>query len=228
MHKTPPMPTAALALGAALLLAGCGGGGGPATPPPDYEWRELFDGASLDGWRRLDFDGEGGPVEVTGEGLLAFGRGDPFTAVVVDDLNFAPPATEYEIIARARKTEGRDFFCALTFPVPEKRSHLTFVAGGWGGEVTGLSNIDGLDANRNTTRATFDYQLDRWYDLRIEIRRGTIRCWVNGAIVVNTSIAGREIALRPGKLVACAPFGLASWRTGAEFESVRIRALPPE
>jgi hypothetical protein len=212
----------------ASVLAGCGErdpAGSEATA--SYEWRELFDGESLAGWRRLDFDGEGGAVEVS-DGLLSFGRGDPFTAVVVDDPTFAAPAVEYEIVARARKIEGRDFFCALTFPVPEKQSHLTFVAGGWGGGVTGLSNIDQLDANRNPTRAVLDYEFNRWYELRIEVRRGRIRCYVNGTIVTNASIDGKELSLRPGKLEACAPFGLASWRTGSQFESVRIRALPPE
>lgn len=214
-------------VGMTLLSAGCGGGDPTAADPERYQWRELFDGESIAGWRPLEFDGFGGEVSIE-DGLLTFDRGDPFTAVVTDDPQFEPPGTEYEVIVRARKTEGRDFFCALTFPVPEKGAHLTFVAGGWGGTVTGLSNIDDLDANRNSTRTTFEYELNEWYDLRVEVRRGAIRCWVNGAIVVNASIAGREVSLRPGELIECAPFGLGSWRTGAQFESVRIRALPPQ
>mgnify|MGYP001818035669 CR=1 FL=1 len=218
-----------VALAAFPLLAGCSQdsqrGGGAAAP--SYEWVDLFDGSSLAGWRRLDFGGRGGDVEVRGASIV-FGRGDPFTGLVVADPAFAAPAEEYEILVRARKTDGSDFFAAITFPVPEKDSHCTFVAGGWGGTVTGLSNIDHLDANRNRTHASVDYDTDRWYELRIEVRRGLIRCYIDGGIVVNAIIADSVVSMRPGEIEACVPFGLASYDTAAEIGGVRIRALPPE
>ncbi|MFP6874996.1 MAG: family 16 glycoside hydrolase [Verrucomicrobiales bacterium] len=195
------------------------------TPPT--EWRELFDGKSLAGWQRLGFDDSGGRIEVR-EGKLLFTRGDPLTAMVISDRSFTPPAREYEIIVRARKMDGRDFFCALTFPVPEKSACCTFVAGGWGGGVTGLSNIDHLDANRNTTRSVVHYETGQWYDLRIEIRSGRIRCWVDERIVVNSLIADKIVSMRPGAIEQCQPLGIASFATSAQFESLRLRALPPE
>ena len=191
------------------------------------EWLELFDGKSLAGWQKLEFDGSGGRVEVSGGNLL-FSRGDPLTAIVIADRTFTPPAGEYEIILRARKIDGRDFFCALTFPVPEKSACCTFVAGGWGGGVTGLSNVDHLDANRNTTRSVLHYEAGKWYNLRIEVRRGRIRCWVDERIVVNTLIADQMISMRPGAIEQCQPLGIASFATTAEFESLRLRALLPE
>ena len=191
------------------------------------EWLELFDGKSLAGWQRLDFDNSGGSIEVSG-GSILFSRGNPLTAMVVADRTFMPPAEEYEIILQARKVDGRDFFCALTFPVPEKSACCTFVAGGWGGGVTGLSNVGNLDANRNTTRSVLRYEPGKWYDLRIEIRRGRIRCWVDERIVVNTLIADQIISMRPGAIGQCQPLGIASFATTAEFRSLRLRALPPE
>ena len=46
--------------------------------------------------------------------------------------------------------KGGDFFATLTFPVDD--SFCTFVTGGWGGDIVGLSSIDGWDASDNETR----------------------------------------------------------------------------
>ena len=197
------------------------------TQALSQQWHELFDGQSLAGWQRLDLDGSGGRIDAR-DGSILFSRGDPLTAMVVSDKSFMPPGQEYEIMLQARKMDGRDFFCALTFPVPEKMTSCTFVAGGWGGGVTGISNIDNLDANRNTTRSVLRYKTGKWYNLKIEVRRGRIRCWVDQRIVVNTVIADKVISMRPGAIEQCQPFGIASFATAAEFKSLRMRALPPE
>ena len=191
------------------------------------QWQELFDKKSLEGWKRLELDGEGGEINFA-DGVIRFARGNPLTAMVIADERFTPPSSTYEMILRARKTDGRDFFCALTFPVPEKETCATFVAGGWGGGVTGISNIDNLDANRNSTRSVIRYQTGQWYDLRIEVRRDTIRCWVDNRLVVNTVISGKKISMRPGKIENCQPLGIASFATASEFKSLRIRHLPSE
>ena len=57
----------ALPLASAAWLCNCGdrtASDAPA-PPPSREWVTLLDGASLDGWQRLDFDGTGGAVTVS-------------------------------------------------------------------------------------------------------------------------------------------------------------------
>ena len=185
---------------------------------------QLFDGNSLSGWKILNFDGSGGQVTVNNN-LINFGRGEPFTGIVVDKENFIPPGEEYEINVEVRKTEGRDFFCAITFPVPEKGSCCTFVAGAWGGQVTGLSNIDYLDANRNSTRSTLRYETDKWYNIRIEISYGRIRCWIDDRIVVNSLISNKTISMRPGAIEQCQPFGIASYETSSEFRSIRISKI---
>ena len=185
---------------------------------------QLFDGNSLSGWKILNFDGTGGQVNVENN-LINFGRGEPFTGIVADKENFDLPGEEYEINVEVRKTEGRDFFCAITFPVPEKGSCCTFVAGAWGGQVTGLSNIDYLDANRNSTRSTLRYETDKWYNIRIEISYGRIRCWIDDRIVVNSLISNKTISMRPGAIEQCQPFGIASYETSSEFRSIRISKI---
>ena len=190
----------------------------------DLQYIELFDGKTLSGWKTLNFGSEGGNVLVSGNKII-LNRGEPFTGIVIEDENFQPPSDEYEINIKARKTEGRDFFCAVTFPIPEKDSCCTFVAGAWGGQVTGLSNIDYLDANRNSTRSTLKYETDKWYNIKVEITYGRIRCWIDDRIVVNTLIDKKIISMRPGPIETCQPFGIASYETSAEFESITLKSV---
>ena len=48
------------------------------------------------------------------------------------------PTNNYEISLEAMRVEGSDFFCALTFPVGN--DPCSFIVGGWGGGVVGLSS----------------------------------------------------------------------------------------
>ncbi len=186
---------------------------------------ELFDGKSLGIWEEIQFGEENDTKVRVEKGKIIFDRGDPLAGIVINDPGFEPPDDEYEIILKARKVDGRDFFCALTFPVPEKNSCCTFVAGGWGGQVTGLSNIDYLDANRNTTRSTLNYDHDRWYIIRVEVTYGRIRCWIDNRLVTNCLIADKHISMRPGPIEKCQPFGIASYETKVEFESIVLRRV---
>ena len=161
---------------------------------------KLFDGKSLGIWKELQFGEEKNTNVRIENGKIIFDRGDPLTGIVINDSNFEPPNDEYEITLKARKIDGRDFFCALTFPVPEKNSCCTFVAGAWGGQVTGLSNIDYLDANKNITRSTLNYDHDRLYTIRVEVTHGRIRCWIDKKLVVNCIIADKHISMRPGPI----------------------------
>ncbi|HBY59677.1 MAG TPA: DUF1080 domain-containing protein, partial [Solibacterales bacterium] len=109
------------------------------------EWRPLFDGKSLAGWKETPFTGRGA-VKVEG-GALLLGYGNPMTGVTRTETF---PRTNYEIRYVAARRGGGDFFATVTFPVGE--SHCTLVTGGWGGDIVGLSSIDGWDASENETR----------------------------------------------------------------------------
>ncbi len=184
---------------------------------------ELFDGKSLGIWEEIQFREENQANVRIENGKIIFDRGDPLTGIAINDPGFEVPDDEYELILKARKIDGRDFFCAITFPVPEKKTCCTFVAGGWGGQVTGLSNIDYLDANRNTTRSTLDYDHDRWYIIRVEVTHGRIRCWIDKRLVVNCLIKDKHISIRPGLIEKCQPLGVASYDTKVEFKSISLR-----
>ena len=70
------------------------------------------------------------------------------------------PRINYEVKLEARREEGSDFFCRLTFPVND--SFCALILGGWGGTVVGLSTIDGLDASEKETSRLMNFDLNKW------------------------------------------------------------------
>ena len=109
----------------------------PTKEPPS---KSLFDGKSLKGWKKTQFGGEG-KVEVK-DGRIVLHSGGPMTGITwTEDF----PKIDYEISLEAMRVDGSDFFCGLTFPVGDKP--CSFIVGGWGGGVVGLSSIDGSDAS---------------------------------------------------------------------------------
>ncbi len=184
--------------------------------PPD----QLLKDDSLDDWDVLNFGGEGDcDVE---NGVLMLAAGDPFTGVssAREDL----PKTNYEISLTARKTEGIDFFCGLTFPVAE--SHCTLIVGGWGGGLVGLSCIDDKDASQNDTQSIMKFEKDKWYKIRVRVQPENISTWIDDNQVVNQNIKGKKISLR-GDVMLCTPLGVCSFQTDAEIKDIQIRQFKP-
>jgi hypothetical protein len=108
----------------------------------------LFDGKTLDRWEIIEYEGHG-EIYVADSSII-ISRGEIITGIRWKE-DF--PKTNYEVTLYARRVDGNDFFCGLTFPV--KDSFLTLVLGGWGGSLSGLSCIDGADAAHNFTQTNF-------------------------------------------------------------------------
>lgn len=157
---------------------------------------------------------------------LSVGIGLPMTGAKFTSWNLAGlPDTDYVIDYETMRAEGEDIFGMCTFPVGSHQAHATFVIGGWGGTLTGISSIDFKDASENQTRGEQTFENDRWYRVRIEVRPDTLRAWVDDRPVVNASIKGRQVTLRPGFIDHCLPFGFATWNTRAKIRRVVIRRL---
>ncbi|MBL8175592.1 MAG: DUF1080 domain-containing protein [Bryobacterales bacterium] len=182
------------------------------------DWKPLFDGSSLTGWRETAFTGRG-KVRVE-EGQLILGAGGPMTGVTLAKSEFP---SQYEVRFEAQRKLGGDFFASLTFPVGT--AHLTWVTGGWGGDIVGISSIDGWDASDNETRSYYNFELGRWYSFRLQVTPARIRAWINDEQVVNVAIAGRELSLRRGEIGLSAPFGFASYNTEGRVRKIEWRAL---
>jgi hypothetical protein len=189
-----------------------------AAAAPAQEWQPLFDGKSLDGWRETGFTGHGA-VRVE-KGALVLGAGKPLTGVT---RTAAFPRANYEVRFEAARQGGGDFFASLTFPVQD--SFCTWVLGGWGGDIVGLSSIDGWDASDNETRSYFTFETGRWYGLRLEVTDGRIRAWIDERPIINVEIGGRTVGLRYGEIKLSAPFGFASYNTTGALRKIEYRLL---
>jgi hypothetical protein len=181
----------------------------------------LFDGKSLDGWKKADFSGAGEVKVETGAIVMAAGRSMTGITSTRTDL----PKVNYELTYEAQRLDGNDFFAAATFPVG--RSYITLVNGGWGGNVTGLSSINGADASENETTKYVRYENKRWYKFRVRVTNAMIRCWVDNKEVVAINYEGSQVGTRI-ETRANQPLGFATWRTGGALRDVSVRALTPD
>ena len=182
------------------------------------EWQPLFDGKSLQGWRETSFAAHGA-VRVE-KGQIVLSAGAPMTGIT---WSGAYPHSDYEIRFEAARLAGSDFFASLTFPVDD--SFATWVTGGWGGDIVGISSIDGWDASDNETRSYFTFEKDHWYSLRIRVTSERIQAWIGERQIVNVEIAGRRIGLRPGEIKLSAPLGFASYNTTGAIRKIEYRLL---
>lgn len=180
-------------------------------------WQYLFDGKSLDGWKESDFAGRS-PVRVE-KGAILLPMGNDMTGVTYKGK---VPTIDYEVSLEARRVEGDDFFCALTFPVG--KNPCTLVCGGWGGTVVGLSSLDGMDASLNETSRTFQFEKGRWYRIRLRVTRDRIQAWIDLEKMVDVATEGKQIGIR-WEVEPSRPFGIATWRTTGALRDIRIRDL---
>jgi hypothetical protein len=187
---------------------------------PDPHLAALFDGHSLAGWRipnEFDF-ARHGKVEVI-DGTLVLGEGNPATGV---NLDGNPPRYDYEISLDAKRVAGSDFFCGMTFPVGDR--YLTLIVGGWGGGVIGLSNLDGMSAVENETTSYKEFQLDRWYHIRLRVTRDRVAAWIDGEPVVDVGIADRQLSIW-WEVEPSRPLGIATWYTRAALRRIHLKRL---
>lgn len=190
----------------------------PPAAPPEAAWRALFDGKSIDGWKVTEFGGRG---EVTVEdGTIVLGAGNDITGVTYPS---ELAKMNYEVELEAKRITGGDFFCGLTFPVGE--AHCTFVVGGWGGTLVGISSVDGQDASENSTSQSMKFEPNRWYKIRVRVTPAKLEAWIDDAQMVNLELADRKISMRHGEIELSEPFGIASFRTRAALKGIKIRKL---
>ncbi len=183
----------------------------------DSNWRPLFDGKSLDGWRVSRFGGEG-EVYVEDKQLI-LDYGSSLTGVTFDGK---PTQNNYEIKLEAKRLDGTDFFCGLTFPVG--KSHCSLIVGGWGGALVGLSSIDGFDASENDTTQSMPFKRDQWYRIKIRVEDKLIVVWIDGKKVIDQDIEGRQISIRP-EVALSRPLGVCAWETRAAIRHVMMRSI---
>ena len=218
------LPGLAVTAGCLVVLIALGGLAGcpaAAAAEPAADWQPLFNGADLGQWKPTPFGGEG---DVTvAEGRLRIAMGADLSGVTWQG-EF--PRQDFEIALEARRVDGSDFFCGLTFPVG-KDDHCSLILGGWGGSVVGLSCIDGDDAANNATMRIISFEDRRWYAVRVLVTSDRIACFLDDEQIVDQPLAGRRISVRD-EVIPSEPLGIATYATTAEFRKIRWRPLPPK
>lgn len=183
----------------------------------DTDQKILFDGKNLENWEITQF-GPQGPVYVSDE-TIVLGMGDGCTGVTWQG-DF--PRLDYEITIEAKKVSGNDFFCGMTFPVGD--SYCSFIAGGWGGPVVGLSTIDGLDASENETRLLRKFEHNVWYHFSLKVTAEKIKVWIDDEQVIDFNHTSHQLSTRP-EVNLSKPFGICSWTTTAALRNIRLRII---
>lgn len=215
MAKHKPIRLVAC-LFAAGMVTGC------AQPPADERLEpgavRLFNGRDLTGWTAPadGFFEKHGKVYVAG-GALHLEAGDDQTGIAWAG-EF--PTTNYEVELDAMRASGRDFFCGMTFPVGP--AHCTWIVGGWGGTVVGLSNVDGYSASENATTRTITFESNRWYHLTLRVTDEHIECFIDDKRVIDQQRGGHTFGIWL-EVEPCRPFGVATWRTGGALRDITLR-----
>jgi hypothetical protein len=196
-----------------VLLSACAAG-----PAPDPAERALFDGKTLGPWKPTEFGGEG-KVRIE-DGRIVVEAGVQLSGIHWTGEPL--PRTNYELSLEAMKIEGSDIFCGIAFPVGD--ASCSFVAGGWGGSVTGLSSVDGMNASENETGTYREYAKGRWYRIRLRVTPERIQAWVDDQSVVDLPLKERSISIHPAMEIS-RPLGLATYMTTSAFRNIRLRRL---
>jgi hypothetical protein len=190
-------------------------------------WTPLFDGKTLNGWAVPDYEA-GRKVEIR-DSCITIGRDDLALGVrYVKPF----PRSNYEIMYQAKRISGRNFFGAITFPV--KESHCSFINGGWGGTVFGLSSINGKDASENETTAFYEFCDGQWYQFRLCVSEHRIIVWfypVDGEVNENPKIdlvlEGKTITNRI-EVSFFEPLGISAWYIEGHLRRIKYRKLTPD
>jgi len=197
---------------ALLLAAGC-------SPPADGT-TALPIGRDLAGWDVLHetYYDAAGRVYVE-DGQLVLSAGDDLTGV---RWAGEVPTDNYELTLEARRLDGRDFFCGLTFPIDDR--HATLILGGFGGSAVGISNVDDLSAEENETSTGMQFVNGRWYRVALRLAAGRLTVHIDDEKLIDLKTAGKRFAVWPQQEDA-RPLGITTWRTTGAVRNVKLRRL---
>lgn len=191
---------------------------------PRLEPVELLPG-NMDQWRSINFGGEGDAFFK--DGALNLDYGSPLTGVKhkgdLADL-LGESIDHYAITLQAQRVEGTDLFLGVTFPVG-KDGHVSLVLGGWGGAITGLSNLDDLNASENKTTRYHAFADKRWYKVKILVAPEKIQCWLDDEQIVDVQRADYAKYDTHGAVIDTKPFGLFSYGTWGRVTDLKVWPL---
>jgi hypothetical protein len=187
----------------------------------DKGWMPLLEKSSMEGWERTNFGGEG-KVDFNDQGELVFEVGEPMTGITYKK-DF--PKENFEIRWEANRLSGSDFLAGLTFPVGEE--HCSFICGGWGGGLIGISSIDGNDASENQTTQFQNLENKQWYKFVVRVDAEEIRVKMDDKEIIKIPRKGKSFSVR-GEVRASRPLGYAVFRSQVAVRNFEYRSISAE
>ncbi|HWB04695.1 MAG TPA: hypothetical protein VG796_16825 [Verrucomicrobiales bacterium] len=170
------------------------------------------------------------PPEAEKAGVLVLSGGDLMSLVKYEGKEDILPREGYEIAWDAMRVEGNDFFSALTFPVGKpgkdgKDKCVTFVNGGWGGWVVGISSIGHQFASENESTRSYEFKNGRWYRFTLQVTPEVIRCLIDGKEQFKVDIRDKALTMHPSEIQRCIPLGFSTYQTTGAIRNLQIRKL---
>lgn len=203
-----------------FFVIGCGSTPAAKKAPPV----ELLPG-NIDQWQTINFGGEGDVYFK--EGVLNLDYGNPLTgANYKGDLDalLGESKENYVITLQARRVEGVDMFLGVTFPVGND-GHVSLVLGGWAGAITGLSNLDGLNASENKTTQYHNMPEGQWFKVKIKVTPEKIQCWLDDKQLVDVNRKDHKVYDTHAAVVLTKPLGLFSYDTWGQVKDIKVWKL---
>lgn len=182
------------------------------------DWKLLLPKEGLDGWEITNFGGEG-KVE-NNDGVLLLDRGEPLTGITRLGKDF--PTDNYELQWSAQRAEGSDFFAGVTFPVGKE--HCSFICGGWGGGLIGISSINGNDASENETASYRNFKNGQWHQFKIRVDPTNITVWIDDEQILEVARANRKFSVR-AEVMRSRPLGYCVFQSKVFVKDWQYRTL---
>lgn len=193
-----------------------------ATVKSDSEdglaWNTLLQGDDLSNWTKTNFGGEG-KVDLK-DGELTMTIGQPLTGITYNGKDF--PKNNYEMTWEAQRVNGQDFFAGVTFPIGEE--FCSFIAGGWGGGLVGISSVDGYDASENETSKYQEFKNGQWYKFRVKVDDESLRVWIDDKEMVNVPRENNKFSTRI-EVRASIPLGYCVFQCTTAVKNWKYRKL---
>lgn len=185
----------------------------------DAGWKSVLPEKGLEGWEITDFGSQG---KVRREkDLLILEMGDPLTGLNLKKLGDFPKEN-FEIELECKRVEGNDFLCGLTFPVADE--FCSFIAGGWGGGLVGLSSVNGFDASENSTASHAVLDNNKWYNFKVSVTQEFVIAWIDDKEVIRQERENNEFSTRI-EVFASQPLGLCVFQSTVEVRNFRWRPI---
>jgi len=121
-------------------------------------------------------------------------------------------ATEYTLEVEGRVTKGSEGFRIMVM-APDHENYVRLSIGSFGNRKHSLLLVQGADVEQRRQPFKGKVESDVWQQVKIEISKGQIRCFLNDEIIHDEPLEGDPVA---------GSIGLGSFKSEVEFRNLRI------